>query len=63
MRRITGRSLIEANTADGRTATTGEIVGGDYVFIGNSQIDRMNQRQIDAATMQPIRIYRVPLPR
>ena len=63
LRRITGRSLIEANTADGRTATTGEIVGGDYVFIGNSQIDRMNQRQIDAATMQPIRIYRVPLPR
>jgi sugar lactone lactonase YvrE len=63
LRRITGRSLIEANTPDSRTATTGEIVGDGYVFIGNSQIDRMNQRQIDVATMQPIRIYRVALPR
>jgi hypothetical protein len=34
-------------------------VGDDYVFIGNSQIDRMNLRTIDAATMEPIRIYRV----
>ena len=58
-RRIVGRSLIEANSPDGRTSTTGEIVGGDYVFIGNSQIDRMNLRTIDAATMEPIRIYRV----
>ena len=58
-RRITGRTMIEANTPDSRTATTGEIVGTDYVFIGNSQIDRMNLRTIDAATMEPIRIYRV----
>ena len=63
MRSITGRTLIEANTPDGRTSTTGELAGEDYVFIGNSQIDRMNQRQIDAATMQPIRIYRAALPR
>ena len=63
LRSITGRTLIEANTPDGRTSTTGELVGSDYVFIGNSQIDRMNQRQIDAATMQPIRIYRAALPR
>jgi hypothetical protein len=31
------------------------------VWIGNSQIDRMNAKTIDAATMEPIRIYRVPL--
>ncbi|HYC52785.1 MAG TPA: hypothetical protein VEB19_16850 [Gemmatimonadaceae bacterium] len=62
LRRITRRTLIEANSPDGRTSTTGEVVGGDYVFIGNSQIDRMNQRQIDAAAMQPIRIYRILLP-
>ena len=62
MRRIIGRTLIEANTPDSRTSTTGEVVGGAYVFIGNSQIDRMNQRQLDAATMQPIRMYRVPVP-
>lgn len=60
-RRIVGRELIEANTPDGRTSTTGEVVGGDYVFIGNSQIDRMNLRTIDAATMEPIRIYRAPI--
>jgi acyl-homoserine lactone acylase PvdQ len=29
------------------------------VYIGNSQIDRMNAKTIDAATMEPIRIYRV----
>jgi sugar lactone lactonase YvrE len=62
-RRIVGRSLIEANTPDGRTSTTGEVVGDDYVFIGNSQIDRMNLRTIDAATMEPIRIYRAPIVR
>ncbi len=60
-RRIEGRQLLEANTPDGRTSTTGEVVGGDYVYIGNSQIDRMNARTIDAATMDPIRIYRVRL--
>jgi sugar lactone lactonase YvrE len=60
-RRIEGRQLLEANTPDGRTSTTGEVVGGDYVYIGNSQIDRMNAKTIDAATMDPIRIYRVRL--
>jgi hypothetical protein len=58
-RRIDGRQLLEANTPDGRTSTTGEVVGDDYVYIGNSQIDRMNAKTIDAATMEPIRIYRV----
>ena len=60
-RRIVGRQLLEANTPDGRTSTTGEVVGDDYVYIGNSQIDRMNARTIDPATMEPIRIYRVRL--
>ena len=60
--RIEGRRLLEANTPDGRTSTTGEIVGDDYVFIGNSQIDRMNLKTIDPATMEPIRIYRVRIP-
>jgi sugar lactone lactonase YvrE len=58
-RRIEGRELLEANTPDSRTSTTGEVAGDDYVYIGNSQIDRMNARTIDAATMEPIRIYRV----
>ena len=57
--RIESRHLLEANTPDGRTSTTGEVVGNDYVFIGNSQIDRMNLKTIDPATMEPIRIYRV----
>jgi hypothetical protein len=61
--RIERRQLLEANTPDGRTSTTGEVVGGDYVYIGNSQIDRMNAKTIDPATMDPIRIYRVTLPR
>lgn len=60
-RRIVGREIIAANTPDSRTSTTGEVVGGDYVFIGNSQIDRMNIRTIDAATMEPIRMYRMKL--
>jgi hypothetical protein len=60
-RTIRGRRLIEANTPDGRTSTTGEIVGNSYVYIGNSQIDRMNLRTIDAGTMDPIRIYRAEL--
>jgi sugar lactone lactonase YvrE len=58
-RRIQARQLIEANTPDGRTSTTGEIAGDFYVYIGNSQIDRMNLKTIDAQTMEPIRIYRV----
>lgn len=62
-RRIVGRQLLDANTPDGRTSTTGEVVGDDYVYIGNSQIDRMNARTIDAATMDPIRMYRVRLER
>jgi sugar lactone lactonase YvrE len=62
-RRIEGRQLLEANTPDGRTSTTGEVVGDDYVYIGNSQIDRMNARTIGAATMEPIRMYRVRLAR
>ena len=57
--RITGRRLIEANTPDVRTSTTGEVVGDDYVYIGNSQIDRMNSKTIDATTMDPIRVYRI----
>jgi hypothetical protein len=62
--RITGRRLLDANTPDGRTSTTGEIAGDDYVYIGNSQIDRMNLKTIDAATMEPVRIYRMrPIPR
>ena len=61
MQRITGRCLIDANTPDGRTSTTGEIAGDDYIYIGNSQIDRMNAKTIDAATMEPIRIYRVDI--
>jgi sugar lactone lactonase YvrE len=60
-RRVVRRALIEFGTPDSRTSTTGEIVGGDYVYIGNSQIDRMNLRTIDPATMEPIRIYRVKL--
>ncbi len=62
-KRIVERTLIEANTEDGRTSTTGEIAGDDYIYIGNSQIDRMNARTIDAATMDPVRIYRVPMTR
>jgi DNA-binding beta-propeller fold protein YncE len=60
-RAITGRSLLEANTADSRTAPTGEVVNGEYVFIGNSQIDRMNVGTLDSATMEPVRMYRVSL--
>jgi sugar lactone lactonase YvrE len=60
-RRITGLSFIERNSPDSRTSTTGEVVGDMYYYIGNGQIDRMNQRRIDAATMDPIRIYRAPL--
>ena len=62
-RSIVGRQLLEANTPDGRTSTTGEVIGDDYVYIGNSQIDRMNAKTIDAATMEPVRMYRVRLPR
>jgi DNA-binding beta-propeller fold protein YncE len=62
-RRIAGRQLLEANTPDGRTSTTGEVVGDDYVYIGNSQIDRMNAKTIDAATMEPVRMYRMRLRR
>jgi YVTN family beta-propeller protein len=60
-RRITRRDLIEANTADARTATTGEIGGAWYLYIGNGQLDRMNLNTLDSATMQPIRLYRAPL--
>jgi sugar lactone lactonase YvrE len=60
-RRITGRTIIEMSTPDSRTSTTGEIAGDNYVYIGNSQIDRMNAGTIDPAKMDPIRIYSIPL--
>ncbi|MEX2283632.1 MAG: hypothetical protein WEE89_14200 [Gemmatimonadota bacterium] len=60
-RAIVGRELIVANPEDLRTSTTGEVVNGEYVFIGNGQIDRMNAGTIDSATMSPIRLYRVSL--
>ena len=60
-RRITGRTFIEVNTPDSRTSTTGEVAGDRYVYIGNSQIDRMNANTIDAGTMDPIRIYAIRL--
>ena len=59
LRRVTGRTIIEVNTADSRTSTTGEVAGDEYVYIGNSQIDRMNAGTIDPASMEPVRIYRV----
>lgn len=59
MKGITDRQVIDANTPDSRTSTTGEIAGAYYVYIGNSQIDRMNLKTIDASTMDPIRIYRL----
>lgn len=59
---IVRRELIEANTPDGRTSTTGEVADGWYVFLGNTQLDRMNARTIDRATMEPVRLYRVHLP-
>lgn len=60
-RRITGRTIVEFNTPDSRTSTTGEVAGENYVYIGNSQIDRMNAGTVDATKMDPIRIYAVPL--
>jgi sugar lactone lactonase YvrE len=60
--RVVRADVFEWNSAAARTSTTGEVVGRDYYYIGNSQIDRMNLRTIDAATMEPIRMYRVRLP-
>ena len=60
-RRVLSVDYIERNSPDPRTSTTGEIGGEYYYYLGNGQIDRMNQGTIDAATMEPIRMYRVPL--
>ena len=62
-RAVVSRELIESNTPHGRTSTTGEIAGDRYIFIGNSQIDRMNAGTLDSATMDPVSIYSVPLVR
>lgn len=62
-RRVIDREEIEANTPDSRTSTTGEVVDGAYVFFGNGQLDRMNNRTIDSATMDPVRMYRIALDR
>ena len=61
LRRVTAVELIERSTPDARTSTTGEVVGDTYYYIGNSQLDRMNTGTIDAATMQPVRLYRATL--
>jgi hypothetical protein len=63
MRRVTAKTVIEQSTPDSRTSTTGEMVGTDYVYIGNSQIDRMNAGTINFTTMEPIRIYRAAIRR
>ena len=60
-RAVIGRELIEWNTPHSRTSTTGEVADDRYVFIGNSQIDRMNAGTLDSATMEPVHIYSVPL--
>ena len=60
-RRIQGRQLLEANTPDGRTSTTGEVVGDEYVYIGNSQIDRMKRENNRSCDDGPDWIYRVRL--
>jgi DNA-binding beta-propeller fold protein YncE len=60
-RRVLRAEFIERNTPDTRTSTTGEVVGDAYYYIGNGQLDRMNDRTIDSATMEPIRLYRAPL--
>jgi DNA-binding beta-propeller fold protein YncE len=59
--RINGVEFFERNSPDPRTSTTGEIGGAYYYYMGNGQLDRMNARTIDSATMEPIRMYRVPL--
>jgi sugar lactone lactonase YvrE len=59
--RIIGVEYIEWSSPDTRTSTTGEVVGDHYYYIGNGQLDRMNAGTIDAATMEPIRLYRVRL--
>jgi CubicO group peptidase (beta-lactamase class C family)/DNA-binding beta-propeller fold protein YncE len=61
MRSVIGRELFESSAPDIRTSTTGEIAGEHYVYIGNGQIDRMNEGTLDSATMQPVRMYRIPL--
>lgn len=61
LRNVLRAEFIERNTPDARTSTTGEVGGGWYYYIGNGQLDRMNQRTIDSATMEPVRMYRVPL--
>jgi putative oxidoreductase len=60
-KRVVGVEFIEWNSPDSRTSTTGEVVGDHYYYIGNGQLDRMNQGTIDAATMEPIRLYRIRL--
>jgi DNA-binding beta-propeller fold protein YncE len=60
-RAVVGRELIEWNTPHSRTSTTGEVAGDRYVFIGNSQIDRMNAGTLDSAAMEPVHLYSVPL--
>jgi len=59
--RVLHADYIEWNSPDPRTSTTGEVGGEYYYYIGNGQIDRMNQGTIDSTTMEPIRMYRVPL--
>ena len=60
-RAIVARESIEWNTPHSRTSTTGEIAGDRYVYIGNSQIDRMNAGTLDSAKMDPVSVYSVPL--
>ncbi len=57
-RRIVGRRLLEANTPDGRTSTTGEVVGDDYVVrsgvqAGERVIVSGVQKLGDGAAVQP----------
>lgn len=60
-RRVTSAEIIERSSPDSRTSTTGEVVGDYYYYLGNTQLDRMNAKTVDAATMDPIRLYRVTL--
>lgn len=61
--RVTATTVLERGTSLTTLPTTGAIVGADFYFISNSQIDNEREgRIVDPGKLEPVRIGVVRLP-
>lgn len=61
--RVTKSTILEYRSRHSVLPTTGAVVGDDFYFIENSQLDNLNgDRILDVTKLEPVRIGRVRIP-